>query len=557
MSENRSFDINMIDLEKILNCLLKTKSIMLVLIFSGFLSIVFLEPDYYLFAWFGFVPMLFAIENASLFKTYCLGLLAGVFTFSSGMYWIVDFMQISKGFELPKSLGLAALYWFYCGHLLAFLFLVFQWLRRRTGFNELVIFPVVVTTFTSAFPMLFPMRLGDSQTGFHIALQAIEFVGVQGLDAMIALVNIVIFACLRKVLRANPAVENVSKTSLIIALVLVFLWFGYGVREYSWWNAEVAQWRTTKVGIVQPNEIPRIGKRIHYPGYSVAYPPEMEMTERLSSLGASIVVWPEAQSKQYLDDHKVSAAFSAQIEKMGSSLIFQDVKRNRNPLNAKTESQFSAAIMLSDQGEQIGFYQKIKLIPFGEYLPLVTEGSVVKTWLKIFFGEFFVELSPGNKHKTFIHSQLNIIPLICYETTFPHFVAEAVNITSSLTNTLNGTVLVALTNDGWFGSTHQPYQHIMPSILRAVENRLPLIHVANNGPSIVVTPSGKLIFVSDFQRAGGYIVDVPTSSVAQGSFYSKHPRLFDNIVYGLFCLMLLFSLIICVSGGRKNTTELN
>lgn len=534
--------------------LYQVRPLLLALIFAGLISIVFLENNYYFLAWFGFVPILFAIEKMSLFKTYLLGLFAGTVIFVSGMYWIVDFIQISKGFELPKSVTLALLYWFYCGHLLAFMFLLFQWFRRNTGIHEFFIFPIIVTSFTSAYPMLFPMRLGDSQTGFHIALQAIDLVGVHGLDAMIALVNIVLYAFLRPLLFADQYVRSIHKTPFVIALSLIILWFAYGCQQFPSWNAKVKQWSTTKVGIVQPNEAPRIGKRILYPGYSVAYPPEMEMTQRLSSLGAKVVIWPEAQSKQYLDNINVSTAFRAQIKDLGSSLIFQDIKRNQNRMNLRARSQFSAAIMLNGAGEQIGLYQKIKLIPVGEYLPLVSNSSAVGRWLKGFFGDFFVELTAGNKHKVFVDNAINIIPLICYETTFPSFVADAVDVASTSANPLNGTMLVALTNDAWFGSTNQPYQHIMPSILRAIENRLPLVHVANNGPSIVVTPSGKVIFTSDFQKAGAYIVDVPNSASLEGSFYSKHPRLFDYTVYILFFFIALINLIVTVRKHIRPTT---
>lgn len=519
------------------------KPLLQTMIFAGLLSIAFLEQDYFYFAWVAFVPMLFALENASLLKTYLLGLIAGIVAYTSGMYWIVDFIQISKGFEFPKSLGLALIYWVYCGHLMAFMFLLFKWIKCKTNIHEFIIFPIVVVTFTSAYPMLFAMRLGDSQTSFLIALQAIEFVGVHGLDAIVALVNIVIFRLVRTWLFSRKTSLRLSIGAQLMAFSVIALWFGYGVIQLSSWSKQIAQWDTVRIGIVQPNEIPRVGKRTLYPGYSMAYPPEMEMTERLSSLGAEIIVWPEAQAKEYLDNVNVKKAFQSHMKSMGSSLIFQDIKRIRDPMSGKIKNQFSAAMMLNEQGEQTGLYQKIKRIPFGEYLPLVSDDSAIKKGLKRFFGEFFVELSAGTEHHVFRHEKLNVVPMICYETTFPSFVATAVNSAVDDVDKSLATIMVALTNDGWFGSTHQPYEHIFPSILRSVENRLPLVHVANNGPSIVVMPSGNVIFTSDFQQAGGYIVDLPSSPTAQGSFFSRHPRLFDRSVYSAMTLMILLGLL--------------
>ena len=102
-------------------------------------------------------------------------------------------------------------------------------------------------------------------------------------------------------------------------------------------------------------------------------------------------------------------------------------------------------------------------------------------------------------------------------------------------------MLVGLSSDGWFGSTLQPYQHINSSILRAVENRLPFVHVLNNGPSIVAMPNGEVIFTTDANQAGGYIVDVPYHRNTQGSFFSHYPNLFINTVYFVLFMIGLFS----------------
>ncbi|MDX1589973.1 MAG: nitrilase-related carbon-nitrogen hydrolase [Oleiphilaceae bacterium] len=79
------------------------------------------------------------------------------------------------------------------------------------------------------------------------------------------------------------------------------------------------------------------------------------------------------------------------------------------------------------------------------------------------------------------------MPLICYETLFPALAARA------MPRQRNGTVLVGLSNDARFGSTCQPLQPVSASILRAVENRVPFVHVPNNGPSVAVLPNGRVL----------------------------------------------------------------
>ncbi|MFT6408805.1 MAG: apolipoprotein N-acyltransferase [Arenicella sp.] len=118
-----------------------------------------------------------------------------------------------------------------------------------------------------------------------------------------------------------------------------------------------------------------------------------------------------------------------------------------------------------------------------------------------------------------------------------------------------GVALVGLSNGGWFGSTHQLYQHTMASVLRAVENRLPLVHVANNRPSIVALPSGRVIFTSELQKAGGYIVDVHYFETSKSSFYSKHPLLFQRITSCAFALFLLPALLSTYSKHRPSRSS--
>jgi apolipoprotein N-acyltransferase len=514
------------------------RQLLLIMLFAGLLSLAFLNHAYYFVSWFAFVPLLFAVEKTTLAKTYLLGLIAGFALFAIGTYWIVDFIMLSKGYSSSKSVLLACIYWLYCAHLIVFLVIVFKSLKKHSKIHEFVLFPLVVVIFTSSYPMLFSMRLGDTQIQFYAALQAIDLVGVDGLDGIIALVNVMIFRCLAN-RQIDPSLRLFKKLPWGLALSVVCIWFIYGGIAHSSWEKNVSSWSVLKVGLVQPNEIPKIGKRVLYPGYGQVYPPEMEMTQRLSTLGADIIVWPEAQRKGFLDNSHIRTAYQNSVQSMDMGLLFQDTQQLRDPLSGKLQHQYNTAVMLNDDGKQIGSYQKMKRIPFGEYIPFVNDDSQLKKWLDAFWGDFVNVLKKGDHHQVFVHSKVNIIPLICYETTFPSFVGQAVSEATAKINPSLGTLLVALSNDGWFGSTHQPYQHIMVSALRAVENRLPFVHAVNNGPSIVVLPSGKIIFTSDFQQAGGYLVDVPVSNKAGGSFYSRHANLF------IYALYISLAFIVC------------
>lgn len=509
------------------------------LLFSGMLSIAFLDHNRFYLSWFAFTPLLFAIDKTTLKTTYLLSLTAGMGLFVSATYWIADFITIAKGTSDPSDLMLACFYWLYCAHIIALPMLLINWLRANTNIHDFIVIPVVVVTATSAFPMLFAMRLGESQIHFHIALQATEFLGVHALDAIIVLFNVIVFRFLSFYLnRVSPRNRPLVWPNAM-AILLVTTWFAYGVTSYALWDKKINSWDTLQVGIVQPNETPTLGIKTPYPGYSAAYPPEMEMTKRLASIGADVIVWPEASPKGYLNNTNIQQAYQRNMKAFDSNLLFQDVSLVSNPKNNDAPSQYNSAVMIDNAGQEVGIYNKLKRIPFGEYIPLLGDDALLKKWIEGILGSFLNEFSAGDEHRLFKQDKVNIVPLICYETTFPDFVANAVSKTTKQAEKANGTLLVGLSNDGWFGSTHQPYQHVMASVLRAVENRLPLVHVANNGPSIVVAPSGKVIFVSDFQRAGGYIANVPYDNTAQGSFYSRHPRLFIHCLYAMLVLMIL------------------
>jgi len=529
------------------------QKLLLALLSGASLSLAFLNHDYSLFAWVGFVPLLFAIEKTTLMQSYLIGLVAGLSLFVTGAYWIVDFITISKDYGVNSGFFLSGLFWFYSAQSMALGVLLFNWLKSYSNLHEFLLFPLTFVFLGSIFPLLFPMNLGNSQVNFLIALQAIEYVGVHGLDTIIILFNIILYRFLFNIFSPCSLIIPQSKWPWILSSSIITLWFLYGLVSYSIWEDNVANWPTLKVGLVQVNEIPTLNKKVQYSGYSEAYPPEMEMSERLGSMGAKIIIWPEAQNKGYLDNPNIKRAFQQQIKTIGSSLLFQDMHHIRSPINGKLIKQYNTAIIINDKGQQTDTYQKIKRIPFGEYIPILEHQGKAKKWVETFFGEFTSTLSKGTTHSVFKHQQVNIIPLICYETTFPVFVGRAVGKTLDQRNLSVGTLLVGLSNDGWFGSSHLPYQHIMSSVLRAVENRLPLVHIANNGPSITVSPYGKIIFTSDFQQSAGYIVDVPHSSTAQGSFYSRYPSLFTDFLAGVF----LFAFLLAIKPWVYKTRTIN
>jgi apolipoprotein N-acyltransferase len=529
------------------------------------LAIPYLSPHLYLLSWFAFVPFLYAIEQTSPTRSYVLGLILGMAFCICAGYWIVDFLMLSKGYDWIFSLGWGAIFWLYNAQLFALIAVVYRVLSRQSedallthkslsGYL-LLLFPVVVVAAYSLFPMLFPFRLGDSQSRFLVVLQGIEYSGVYGLDFIIVLSNILLFRCLRIWQSRNEMHQKVKSRLLVSSLAafgVIVVWFGYGLGAILVWDEKITHWQSTTIGIVQPNETPSLGKPLIYPGYSQSYPPELAMTERLARAGAKLVLWPEARYKGFFDQASVRQSYAASVSQWQTPVLFQDIQVVNDAIGVEEASkseQYNTAVMLDETGAVSGQYRKMKRIAFGEYVPVVSDIPLLRGWLESFLGEFLNEMAAGTAQERFATEKVSLIPLICYETMFPEFVANAVSLDSTNSAGKTAAMLVGLSSNGWFGKTAQPFLHVNASILRAVENRLPLVHVVNNGPSVVVLPTGTISFISDYHQAGGYLAEVPHSVTAQGSFYSRHPYFFTTCVY----LALFFMVVFCVRGKRRQS----
>jgi len=492
------------------------------------LGLPHINGSLYLLSWIALLPLLIAIKDTNLKQTYFLGLVYGLGLYTVGAFWIVDFLHLFKDYEGVKNYIFSSLFWIYCAHMPACLALTYQWLSKNSPIPNTLLFPAVTAFYFACFPVLFSAQLGETQSQFTTALQAIEFTGVYGLDFLMALFTITLF---------NGLQNTISKQQIIITSSAMVIWFAYGVYAKNAWETTMANWETLSVGFVQPNEIPNIKTNEILSGYSRTYPPELDMTERLVEAGAELVVWPEAKYKDYINNDIVKKAYLHNIDTLDVDLIFQDMEEYKVTVNDKMAMhRYNAAIMIDRNGEQQPLYRKQKRVAFGEYVPYISDIPILRYWVEKFFGNFLNEIGKGPGPVTFMSQGMKLIPLICYETMFPEFVADAVP------QDAEGSILVGLSSNGWFGNSVQPYQHIYSASLRAVENRTPMIHSLNNGPSVAVLPNGRFLFMSDYHQAGGYIVQLPYSKESGGSLFSRHPWILLSLIYGILIFAIVLKL---------------
>lgn len=142
---------------------------------------------------------------------------------------------------------------------------------------------------------------------------------------------------------------------------------------------------------------------------------------------------------------------------------------------------YNSMFIIDSKGEIVDYYDKSHLVPFGEYIPL---RQYLPSWIKPLTNTV-ANFQPGNGPKTInLQNYPQLSGLICYEIIFPSQVADKKNPPHWLIN---------LTNDGWYGNSAGPYQHLVTTQLRAVEEGRSIVRVANSGISAAIDPLGRLI----------------------------------------------------------------
>jgi apolipoprotein N-acyltransferase len=197
---------------------------------------------------------------------------------------------------------------------------------------------------------------------------------------------------------------------------------------------------------------------------------------------ASILIWPESAFPFFLTREADAMAQIADLLPPGTVLITGSVRAPDLPPGMRITRAYNSIYVIDHDGSVLSVYDKLHLVPFGEFLPyqnlMEKLGFVQLTKVQ---GGFI----PGTRRHTMeIPNAPRALPLICYEAIFPGDVASGDDRPGWIVN---------LTNDGWFGISTGPYQHLQQARLRAIEQGLPVVRAANTGISAVIDPLGRIV----------------------------------------------------------------
>jgi apolipoprotein N-acyltransferase len=497
--------------------------------FSGILLILsFPKFGNSLVAWVALVPLLVALSGVPPRRAALLAYLSGFVSSLGLLYWISLVVVQFGGLSLPAGILVMALLCLAFSLFTAGFGLLLALFGRRWGEGSLLLAPVPWVAFEilrGHVLLRFPWcLLGYSQFQNLPAIQIASYTAVYGVSFLLVASSAALSYAL---------VVPSPRRRLGALLGLVGLLGAALVHGSLALRSTLSRDGSLRVGLIQAN-IPQEEKWDREKGLRNMERHEA-LTRQAARAGAELVVWPESALPFYYDTSpEVAQELRDLVSSLGIDLLFGNDDTDLDPTGR--ERFFVGAKMLDRKGALSLRYHKIRLVPFGEYVPwksLLEKRGVGKLVAQV------SDFTPGDRFSLGTLAGHPIGAFICYEAIFPDLVREFPNGGAEL--------LVNITNDAWYGSTSAPYQHFAMAVFRAVENRKYVARAANTGITAVVDPFGRIHGATRLFEPAVLVEDV--SFVPGATFYSRHGDLF---AWGCLALTALLTL---VSAPRRGTVR--
>ncbi len=508
---------------------------MKIILSAIFLILSFPDFNFEFLAWIGFVPLFFALEGKSPLRAFFISYLTGVLFFLGTIYWLIHVTlpgMIMVVLYLALYFGLFGVFCSYCLRPSSLVS------RPSKPYFLLGVIPASWTALElirSHFLTGFGWDLlGYSQSFTLPIIQIADFAGAYGVSFIIVMVNVAIFITIKEFRR-----KEYHLTSLMIAVLVVFAALYYGTLRVR----NIFTGEKLRVAVIQGN-IPQLKK--WDPSFKEAILSKYErLTKEAASFSPELVIWPETSVPGFLESEpELLGRMSGLAVDIKTPMLVGAPREDPN----NKDAYYNSAALINEEGRVIGRYDKIHLVPFGEYVPLRQVFSFVENFAPSPIGDFsagsyytvfdlLIKRSGRDKDRAWhMIKKARFSALICFEDIFPDlarkFVGEGANF------------LVNITNDAWFGKTCAGFQHAQSSIFRAVENRVNVIRAANTGVSCFINQQGRItgkvesgnnaIFVDGFKI--GEIILTKTRT-----FYTVYGDVFAYLCLILTLCYLLLS----------------
>lgn len=452
-------------------------------------------------AYIAWVPVLIAVRKLSPKRTFAVGVVFGAISHIGGYYWVGEMLQNFAGAPLLLGYGGMILLCTYQGLAFAILLVLVRLAERDLKLAPIWSLAIAYPAVEWLYPLLFPYYIGNSQYRFVAITQIVEITGMLGLTVLIALLNgaayEVVLARLeqRKIIVVRPAVAA--------AVFAIFL--GYGFVRLSMIDAATEKARKIKVAMIQTN----LGARDKAEKRDQFISRHIEMTRATAAAHPELdlIVWPETAYNTRIprDEKNLYARVGQGVDK---PMLIGALTAENNAEGGK--NVYNSAILTSSTGDILGRFDKIELLAFGEYVPFAKEYPSIRKLIPR-----SSTFAHGTSWENLSFGETSLMPMICYEDILPAFVRELWKKAGP------ADVLINITNDSWYGDSHEPWIHLVLSTFRSIETRRALIRSTNTGVSAFVDPAGRITSHTGQWTQETLIADVPLIEDGSTTLYQR------------------------------------
>ncbi len=505
-------------------------------VFTAILNVLATPPvDLAPLGWLCLTPLLFALTGCNSYKeAFQAGIISGIVSTVGTYYWLIYTMTTFGGLSYLLSVVLFILLAAYLSLFWSLFTLTIRFLSAaKLPFILIVPFIWVSleylrTYLFSGFPWAL---LGYTQYKIPHFIQVSNLMGPYGVSFILALSSAVI--CQGICRYFSKKIFPLKETIMFLFLLLLTISYGFiNIREYK----EPSKYILS--ALIQGNIEQNMKWNKDFQDKTIDIYGNLSKKAAENAKGLDILIWPETaapfyfQNKSRLNEKIIDISDSLNIPILFGSPAYKYEGKKVRLLN----SAFLIAPQPGKGVETLARYDKMHLVPFGEYVPMK----------KILFfvnkiTEGIGDLSAGDNANPLMFrtgkTNTELVSLgttICYEGIFPDLVRRFVK---------NGAnILVNITNDAWYGRSSAPYQHLSAAVFRAVENGIYMLRSANTGVTAVINPLGRIekstrIFTRDYLTA-------KVSLRERTTFYTKNGDIFAILISFTTLISIIYAVII-------------
>lgn len=497
------------------------------------LSGIFIGTSYIPFppwaAVFGFIPLWMFWEQQTRLKNVILGGILSTFVFTIiGFNWVTHLLHEyaqAPWFVAVLGMLLFALFAHLFVPLAGALWFVGRKHNFYIGWQSILAMALLTALSLWALPMLFKWNFGYSWYGAKIPVYHLaEYIGFSGLSMLTILANVPLYFAWQKR-------QDRKGRVILIRVVIVFLGLNaFGLSTKAWLPKPDASFNTL---LVQANigNAEKMAAEFGRGFYEQIINKYQQVTDKglqeHVSVDIDFIMWSETAFPSLLNGEYQQTYYAQQliqyINKRQVALLTGAYAKD-----PETGLITNSLFVLDKKGQvESRYYSKTILLAFGEYIPGEEQFPIFREWLPM-VGHFGRGQGPTQLLSL---EDYKIGAQICYESLYPDF--------SKALADLGAQFIVNVTNDSWYGTWQEPYQHMYMTLGRAVETRRPLVRVTNTGISTVVLASGEILQQSPMYQEWAGLYSVPYISQPKTTFYQRNFALMPSLLLGILLLLLL------------------